>query len=399
MKVIMIGQKGIPAIQGGIERHVEELSVRLVQLGHEVIAYTRPHFTSPKVKEYRGIKLVSLTSLKTKHFDAISHTLVATLHALRQQPDIIHFHGVGPSLLSFLPKLFRSKAKIVATFHCVDRKHTKWGFFARQFLRHGEWSAVAFPDQTIGVSKTIQKYVKHVFGKDIAYIPNGIEPQPRSAPRTTTVLKRYGLTTGNYIVSVSRLIPHKGIHYLIEAFRQIQTDKKLVIIGDGFFTDEYVRYLHELAGDDARILFTGFQQGQDLRDLFTNAALYVLPSEAEGLPIALLEAASYGVGLIASDIPENREVIHADALPIGLTFANGDANDLRRVLSQALRQPAAMRQLSVRARNVVNDQYNWDDIARQTVAVYRQLLPTVRRVPVRDESFRSKRVAVRTATA
>jgi len=374
MKIAMIGQKGIPAIHGGIERHVEELAVRLASHGHDVRVYTRPHFTPPTQRKYRRVSLISLPSLKTKHFDAISHTFLATLHAMRQGADIIHYHGVGPSILSFLPKLFRSRAKVVSTFHCIDRKHQKWGFMARQILRHGEWASVTHPDRTIAVSKSIQKYARGVFDREITYIPNGVEPQPAAARHRSPTLRRYNLTPGKYIVSVSRLVAHKGIHHLIAAFRNISTDHRLVIVGDGFFTDEYVQYLHELAAEDPRIIFTGFQSGQDLRDLFAHAALYVLPSEAEGLPIALLEAASYGVGIIASDIPENREVIYAGRRPIGLTFATGDVEDLQRVMLDALRRPAAMREFALRAKRLVAEQYAWDDVTRATENLYRELL-------------------------
>lgn len=395
MQIAMIGQKGIPAIHGGIERHVEELSVRLVGLGHQVLVYTRPHFTPKGMKQYRGVKLISLTSWKTKHFDAISHTFVATLHAVRSNVDVIHYHGVGPSLLAFLPKILGSKAKVVSTFHCIDRLHQKWGLFARLLLRAGEWSSVHHPDQTIVVSKTLKRYVQKEFHREATYIPNGIEPQPLRLSRTAPVLKRFSLTPNQYIISVSRLIPHKGIHFLINAFRELQTDKKLVIVGDGFFTDEYVQYLHELAANDPRIIFTGFQSGRDLRDLFTNAALYVLPSQAEGLPIALLEAASYAVPLVASDIPENLEVIHANELPIGMTFRNGDTNDLARVLRLALRQKSAMQTMAKRARNVVNEQYNWHDVAKATEAVYRRLVGFTHHVPVRTIGrIRQQRIAV-----
>ena len=386
MKVAMIGQKGIPAIHGGVERHVEELAVRLAARGHEVVVYTRPHFTSRDMKHYRRVQLVSLPTIKTKHLDAISHTIFSTIHAVRHGADIIHYHGVGPSLVAFIPKLMRSKAKVITTFHCVDRKHKKWGFVARQALRHGEWSAVNLPDQTIVVSKTLQKYVANVFGKNVPYIPNGIEPQPQRPRAMTTTLKRFGLKPNEYIVSVSRLIAHKGIHHLISAFRRTDTKMKLVIVGDGVFTDEYVQYLHQLAEDDPRIIFTGFQNGQPLRDLFRNAALYVLPSEAEGLPIALLEAASYGVGIIASDIPENREVIYAERMPIGTTFATGDDEDLQRVLGDALRRPAQTQQMAERARKIVNTHFNWEDVTNKTEAVYRRLMNSTRRVPIQDHS-------------
>jgi glycosyltransferase involved in cell wall biosynthesis len=395
MKIAMIGQKGIPAIYGGIERHVEELSVRLVGLGHQVVVYTRPYFTAKQLETYRGVSLVSLRSIKTKHLDAISHTFFATLHAVRSNVDVIHYHGVGPSLLSFLPKLLGSKAKVVSTFHCVDRKHQKWGLFARLLLRAGEYASAHYPDQTIVVSKTLQHYVAAEFGTSSVYIPNGIEPQPLRATRASGALERFALQPRQYIISVSRLIPHKGIHYLISAFRSMKTEKKLVIVGDGFFTDEYVQYLHELAAGDPRIIFTGFQTGQELRELFTNAAVYVLPSEAEGLPIALLEAASYSVPLVASDIPENIEVLTATPRSLGLSFRTGDVDDLRRVLQQALRRPSAMKTMAKHARNIVNSKYNWDDVSKNTEAVYRRLVGEMRHIPVRGRtSLRQHRIAV-----
>lgn len=394
MKIAMIGQKGIPAVHGGIERHVEELAVRLASHGHDVRVYTRPHFTPSTLRTYRRVSLISLPSLKTKHFDAISHTFIATLHAMRHGADIIHYHGVGPSILSFLPRLFRSRAKVVSTFHCIDRKHQKWGFVARQMLRHGEWASVTHPDRTIAVSKSIQKYARGVFGRELTYIPNGVEPQPASARKRSPTLRRFDLQSGKYIVSVSRLVAHKGIHHLIAAFKNIRTDHKLVIVGDGFFTDEYVQYLHELAADDPRVIFTGFQSGQDLRDLFAHAALYVLPSAAEGLPIALLEAASYGVGIIASDIPENREVVYAGRRPIGLTFATGDIEDLERVLTDALRRPAAMREFALRAKRLVAEQYAWDDVTRATESLYKELLGSTVADDRRHPSVSTRRAAM-----
>jgi glycosyltransferase involved in cell wall biosynthesis len=370
MKIAFIGQKGIPALYGGVERHVEELSVHLVRRGHDVTVYTRPYFTHPSRKSFRGVKLVSLPSLHTKHFDAITHTLLSTMHAIRNGFDIIHFHGVGPSLLSFLPKLFGSKAKVIATFHSIDRKHKKWGAFARYFLWLGEWASVSFPDQTISVSRTIREYCRLCFHKETVYIPNGVtESLPRNQ-RASLIRQRFGLMTDQYILAVSRLIPHKGIHYLIEAFRKLDTKKNLVIVGDACYTDDYVRKLKELAGNDPRIIFTGFQKGKMLAELLSNAYLFVLPSEAEGLPIALLEAASFGRCVLASNIPENIEVVRANGQVIGYTFRNKDTKDLTTKLRALMKTPRTIRHRGALARKVVNDAFNWRSITRDIETLY-----------------------------
>ncbi len=370
MRIAMIGQKGVPATQGGIERHVEALAMRFAAQGHTVTAYTRPYFTPSRLRSHRGIRLVSLPSIHTKHFDAISHTLFATLHALIHRYDVFHFHGVGPSLLSFLPRLVRPKALVVVTIHSLDRKHSKWGPIARWFLRLGERTALVFPHITITVSKTLQRYCRVTYGKDTVCIPNGVEMPTKRVP-TTTILRRFNLTPGQYILSVSRLIPLKGLHHLIRAFRTLRTSTHLVITGEGFFSDAYVRQLHELADGDPRILFTGMQNGKALEDLYANAGLFVLASETEGLPLALLEAASHGVCVLASDIPENMEVLASREGQLGYTFSTGNVVDLRQKLLALLRQPAINARIGQRARRFVSEHYRWDTAAQTTEQTYR----------------------------
>lgn len=390
MDIAMIGQKGIPAKYGGVERHVEELSTRLVERGHRVVVYTRQYFTPAQRRWYHGVRLVSLRSLRTKHLDAISHTLAATIHAVRHQPDVIHYHGVGPSLLSWLPKVMGSKAKVVSTFHCIDRKHQKWGFLARLFLRVGEWSAVHWPDQTIAVSQTIKDYSAAVYDRPTKYIPNGVPPAPATSRRQRQTLKRYGLQSEAYALVVSRLIPHKGVHWLVEAWKKLPTNQKLVIVGDGFFTDDYVQQLKSSAAKDPRIVFTGWLHGRQLHELYAQAGLFVLPSTTEGLPIALLEAASYGRCILTSDIPENREVL-ATGRAIGYTFRSGDVDDLREKLQLILRRPAINRAMGQRAKRAVAQHYNWERIVSQIEDLYRITLNQTRNVPVVAEPIKNHR--------
>lgn len=370
MRIAFIGQKGIPTIYGGIERHVEELAVNLVSRGHDVTVYTRSYYTPATKRSFRGVKLVSLPSLRTKHLDAITHTFFATLHAVRHQNDIIHYHGVGPSLLSFLPKLLGAKAKVVATFHSIDRKHKKWGALARYFLWLGEWAIVSFPDQTISVSKTIREYCLTAHKKQTFYIPNGVSQNIARDQKASMIRRQFGLMADQYILAVSRLIPHKGLHYLIEAYKRLETNKNLVIVGDAFYTDEYVKKLRELAGKDRRIIFTGFQKGKMLAELFSNAYLFVLPSEAEGLPIALLEAASFGRCVLASNIPENIEVVRANGQVLGYTFRNKDTTDLTRKLRRLIERPELIKHRGALARKVIDQEFNWQTIARDIERLY-----------------------------
>jgi glycosyltransferase involved in cell wall biosynthesis len=376
LRIAMIGQKGIPATYGGVERSVEELAAELVRRGNSVTVYTRPYYTPATKTRHRGISLISLPTLKTKHLDAITHSVLASFHAARKNYDIIHYHGVGPSLAAFIPRLLGSRAKIVVTMQCLDRHHEKWGGMARAILRISEWTACKFPHRTIVVTRLLQRYCRAVYGTETTYIPNGVAPSPRSSSeREATLLHRFGLVPLGYVLSVSRLIQHKNIHLLIQAFRRLKTTQKLVIVGGGFHTDEYVKRLHELAAGDPRIIFTGFQSGRMLTTLFANARLFVTPSRAEGMPLALLEAAGHGLGILANDIPEHREVLSASQPPIGHVFRRDSLADLERMLASLLRHPRELERLGQHAHNTVAEVFPWTKIAEQTEALYLSGLP------------------------
>lgn len=367
MKIAFIGQKGIPSISGGIEKHVEDLAVSLAQRGHEIIVYTRPNYTDKNLKDYKGVRLISLPSIVTKNLDAISHTFFAVLDLIRRDVDIVHFHAIGPSSLIWLAKILKPRAKVVATFHCQDYFHQKWSLFARLYLRFGEYIACTAANRTIAVSKTLSQYVSMVYGREAIYIPNGVNEMTKEEPE---IIKQFGLLKNNYILAVSRLVRHKGLHHLIKAFRNIKTDKKLVIVGDGAFTDEYVNELKTLAKDDPRIIFTGAQKGQALAELFSNATLFVQPSESEGLSIALLEAMAYGNAALVSDIPENKEAI-GDS---GFTFANKSVEDLTNKLTELLSNEALVVSVGEEAKARMIKEYNWKNITDNTEEVYGELL-------------------------
>ncbi|MFA5358313.1 MAG: glycosyltransferase family 4 protein [Patescibacteria group bacterium] len=369
MKIAFIGQKGIPTKFGGIERHVEELAVRLVKAGQKVFVYCRPWYAPVDKKSFRGIKLISLPSIRTKHLDAISHTFIATLHALFSDYDIIHYHGVGPALLSFIPRIFKPQVRVVATFHCIDRKHQKWGLFARTFLKLGERAACLFAHQTITVSKTLQYYCSQIYNTDTVYIPNGVGRKNVNCG-SDLIAKKFGLQENGYLLVVSRLVRHKGIHYLINAFHRLKTDKKLVIVGDSAFTDDYVQELHDLSYGSKNIIFTGYQNGKVLDQLFANAYAFILPSESEGLPIVILEAMAYGKAVLASDITENLEVVRGH----GFSFRNKQIDDLVSRLKHLLDNQKNVEAIGRESRDFVMQNYNWDDIVKKTIVLYHQTL-------------------------
>lgn len=372
MRIVFIGQKGIPVRFGGVERAVDELARRLVLRGNSVTVYTRPHYTLPRLRTYRGVRLVSLPSIATKHLDAISHTFIATLHALFSDVDVIHYQGVGPSLLSFLPRLFRPSVRVVTTFHCLDREHAKWGPVARLFLRLGEWTALAFPHATIVVSKRLGAYCRARYGRETIVLPNGADMN--AAPTNDrAVLRRLRLSRYGYLLAVARFVPHKELHTLIMAYRGLTTDKPLLIVGGPSHTKKYECELRALAAGDRRVRFLGFQRDATLRPLLRNAALTVHPSAAEGMPITLLEAACAGRCIVASDIAEHKTILRHGRESYGILFRVGNVDDLRVSLNEVLRRPAAAAAMGRAAQRHVRDAYDWAVIAKDTETLYREL--------------------------
>jgi glycosyltransferase involved in cell wall biosynthesis len=373
MKIAFIGQKGIPAKSGGIEKHVEELAIRMAAKGHKVFVYVRDNYTDKKLIEYKGVKLIHLPSISTKHLDAISHTFFAAAHSIFGGYDVIHFHGIGPSFLSWIPKVFSRKAKVVATFHCQDYYHQKWSYFAKSALKMGEYIACKVPDKTITVSKTLQKYAQDKYGVKTEMISNGANVVPTEK---NNLLAKWNLKPKKYIIYPGRLIKHKGVHYLIEAFKQLEDSAKvsngfkLVIVGDGFHTDDYVEYLQTISAGRESIVFTGSQSGETLAQLFANAYTFVLPSETEGLSLALLEAMGYGLGVLVSDIIENVDPLCGN----GFVFKNKSVIDLRDKLAYMINRPDEISKMGERAKKHVEENYSWDSITNTSLKLYTDLI-------------------------
>lgn len=358
MKIAFIGGRGIIGKYSGVESFYEEAGKRLTAKGHKITAYCRNYFT-PNEDSHEGIRVVRLPTIRSKHLETFVHTLLSTLHACFSDFDIVHYHTLGPSLFSFVPRLFGKKT--VVTVQGLDWQRRKWSWFARIVLRAGEWASVHFPDQTIVVSRTLEEYYWQRYHKPVAYIPNGTVVRSQCAG---SALQRFGLSARNYVLFMGRLSPEKNCDLLIEAFEQIETPMKLVFAGGSSHTDEYVSALR--SHESNRIRFLGWLAGDDLEEVLTNTALFVLPSDMEGLSLALLDAMGAGLCVLASDVPENREVI-ADA---GFTFSRGDLIHLCQMLTRLL-SDANIRELAgQRARERVFQNYLWEHVTSELERIY-----------------------------
>ncbi len=375
MKIAMIGQKGIPASYGGVERHTEELAVRLAEKGHRVFVYARNYYVSEKISEFKKVKIIKIPTIKSKNLDAICHTFLSSLDILRRDVGIIHYQGIGPSSLLLIPKILKRKAKIVVTFHTRDYLNPKWGWFAKFYLKLSEKIMIYFADQIIVVSKNLKDYCQTKYQKKVYYIPNGISlPVENSSEEITD---NFCLEKDNYILTVSRLVEQKGIQFLIEAYNSICRKKllekipSLVIVGGAVYTDSYFKKLKKTANNNPKIIFLDFQQGKKLQELFSNCLFFVNPSVLEGLSIALLEAMSYGKCVLVSDIPENLEAVNHQAEKYGTAFKNKNAADLAKKIEFLLGNPESTKEKGKQAQDYVLKKYNWDKIASETIEVYK----------------------------
>jgi len=373
MRIAFIGQKGIPAIAGGVEKHVEKLSTRLASQGHDVTVYVRSHYTKKSLTEFEGVKLVHVWSINTKNLDAITHTFFATMHALFTPYDIIHFQSIGPSLLSFIPRFFKPKSRVVATFHSRDYFHKKWGVFARLFLHVAEYITCHVPERTIVSSETLIDYTKETYGCDVTFIPSGAEV---TFEPDTAALSQWGLRSKRYLLAVHRLVPHKGTHYLIKAFKELEDTNrlpnnfKLVILGASANTEEYESFLKGLATGRPNILMVGEQTGKALETLYSHAYLYVQPSEEEGLSLALLEAMGHGLLPLVSDIDPHKEAV----ANTGAFFPVKNVEGLKRELAYFINRSDEVEVLGKAAQERVREHYSWDAVAKKTIEVYQDVM-------------------------
>lgn len=361
--VVMLGLRGFPGVQGGVETHVEHLCPLLAQMGCRVDVIVRSPYQPADIgPEWRGVHFLRVWAPRSKGLEAIVHTFLGVLYAAARRPDILHIHAIGPSIMTPLARLFG--LKVVVTHHGPDYERQKWGVFARLILRTGERFGMRFSHRRIAISDGIRNLVRDKYGLESALIPNGVElPQPTHG---TATLRAFDLAQGRYVLLVSRLVPEKRHHDLIQAFVLARLDGwKLVLVGAADHPDAYARSVLDAASASPNVVCVGFQVGVGLRELYAHAGMYVLPSSHEGLPITLLEALSYGLPVIASDIPSNREIACAEIRYYPL----GNVRALAAALRARADEPADSGS-GERSRQFVAEKYRWRDIAQKTIAVY-----------------------------
>ena len=371
IRCVMLGHKRIPSREGGIEIVVEELSTRMVALGHDIICFNRgghhvsgKEFDDKKRTEYKGVKLKTVLTINQKGLAAMSSSFFGAIKAAFGKYDVVHFHAEGPCAMLWLPKLFGKRC--VATIHGLDHQRAKWGKIASTYIMFGEKCAAKFADEIIVLSEGVQKYFKDTYNRETKFIPNGVNrPEIREAQ---LIKEKYGLDKDEYILFLGRLVPEKGLRYLIEAFKQVKTEKKLVIAGGASDTEAFYEELKSMAKDDERILFTGFVHGQILDELYSNAYVYTLPSDLEGMPLSLLEGMSYDNCCLVSDIEECASVVEDKAV----IFKKSNVEDLRDKLQVICDDENMVNGYKAGAANFICEKYNWDAVTEETLKLYQK---------------------------
>lgn len=367
LNIAMLGHKRVPSREGGIEVVVEELSTRMVASGYSVTCFNRrgKHVSGAeiqRVNQYKGVRIKEVFTIDKKGLAAMTSSFFASMEAAFGKYDVVHFHAEGPCAVLWLPKLFGKRC--IATIHGIDWQRAKWGGFASKYIKFGEKIAAKYADEIIVLSEGVQKYFMNTYERETVFIPNGVNRPTLHSPQL--IKEKYGLDKDEYILFLGRLVPEKGITYLVKAFREVTTDKKLVIAGGSSDTDTFMQELKKLAEGDDRIVFTGFVQGQMLEELYSNAYVYTLPSDLEGMPLSLLEAMSYGNCCLTSDIAECAEVVENKAI----LFKKSDVDDLKEKLQYVCDNPDAVRKLKNGAADFICQKYNWDDVVDRTLKLY-----------------------------
>ena len=367
LRIAMLGHKRIPSREGGIEVVVEELSTRMVKLGHSVTAYNRngEHVSGgmvEKTDEYKGVKIKRVFTIDHKGLAAMTSSFFATLAASFSNYDVIHIHAEGPAFFSFIPHLLHKK--VVVTIHGLDWDRAKWSGFAKWYIKQGEKNAVKYADEIIILSQGVREYFLKEYKRETKFIPNGVN---KAEIKEADEIKKWGLEKDNYVLYLGRIVPEKGEHYLVEAWKKIESDKKLVIAGGISDTAGYGKELKELSRGDDSIIFTGFVQGRALEELYSNAYIYCLPSDLEGMPLSLLEAMSYGNCCLTSNIAECVEVVEDK----GVVFRRGDTEDLREKLEWLIGHEEEVEKYKAEAAAFICSKYNWDDVVDRTLQLYK----------------------------
>jgi len=370
MKIAVTGFRGIPASWGGVEHHCEQIYSRLAAKGHEIVIYARSGYVTKDVRTYKGMRIVRLPTINTKHAEAFVHTFLALLHIIvKTNPDIVHIHAQGPAMFSWIPRLFRPRMTVFFTCHGRDWERGKWTGWASRIIRLGEICSTVFPHYRIMVSKELQTYYRNRYGAESFYIPNGVRAPTNRAPE---IIRKYGLAARDYFLFVGRIVPEKRLEDTIRAYLSKKRNSKLVVVGEIADTQNYRESLDKVAGSNPDICFVGYQYAEALEEFFSNARAFVNASELEGLPLTVLEALSYGVPCIISDIAPHREIAeHAN----GLLYTTGEVDALSRRMDEIEAMDESELQACARKTvSAVQEHYNWDAAAQKLERLYRESL-------------------------
>lgn len=365
----MIGHKRIPSREGGIEIVVEELATRMVQKGHKVDVYNRSgrHVATnekyKKIKSYKGVKIITVPTSNLKSLNALIYSGLATIRAIFGRYNVIHYHAEGPAAMLIIPHILGIRT--VVTIHGLDWQRAKWGGFATKYLKFGEKIAAKYADEIIVLSTNVQKYFNEEYGRKTSYIPNGVK-QPELLG-DSLIKEKYGLEKNGYFLFLARIVPEKGLHYLLEAYHKLDTEVKLVIAGGISHSGDYAEKIKKMTEKDKRVKMAGFVQGEELGALFSNCLTYVLPSDIEGMPISLLEAMSYKRKCIVSDIPENMEVVKNQAL----CFQKGNVQDLYLKLQEVLNDINEETDSGYKEYDM--SRFNWDKVTADNLKIYKRI--------------------------
>ena len=364
MKIAMFGHKVIPSRSGGIEVAVGHLCARMAELGHDVTCFNRAESgMKPEETCWKGVRIKTVLTVNRKGLAAVTSSFFAALLAAHSDADVVHIHALGPAFWCWIPAM--AGKKVVVTVHGLDWKREKWkGSIGAAFIRGGEKMAVRFAHEMIVLSTDAQRYYRDTWGRETVLIPNGVTlPENRNVK----LPDHLGLCEDGYILFLGRLVPEKGVHHLIEAFRRVRTDRKLVIAGAGSDTADYEKRLKEMARGDDRILFTGFVQGDTLDALYRSALVYVLPSELEGMPLSLLEAMSWGNCCVVSDLPECADVLDG----CGMVFPRGNVRELEACLQKLCDDPELVSRCRTETLEAIRRKPGWSEVTERTLEVYR----------------------------
>ncbi len=342
---------------------------RLIKKGYQVDVYNRKgknvldkNSKINNIKEYNGAKVINIPTINKKGLEALIYSILASIKIAFSKYDVVHYHAEGSCAMLWIPKLFGKR--IVVTIHGLDWQRTKWGGFATKYIKFGEKCAAKYADEIIVLSEGVKRYFKDIYNRETVFIPNGVNKPEIKAPKV--IKEKYGLDKDDYILFLARIVPEKGLDYLIDAYKQLNINKKLVIAGGASHTTNYYSAVIEKCKDNPNIIMTGFVQGEELAELYSNCYNYILPSDVEGMPISLLEAMSYGKNCIVSDIEENTQVIEN----YGVSFKRSDSNDLKKKLEDSIN--GKNRYNSNEISNYILNKYNWDDVVEQTEKLYKK---------------------------